>query len=286
LLVAWQRLFNLPAVSTAVENAGMLKIITDHGVWPHSESVIFDTTGENAESDIAGGMDRLLAMPGERAAVDNAAYLFDDIRRYLEQKATEADLQLDALGLSDIPTRFAVLTLQRRDKVLRLDAEKQYREQWQVAKQAIQAAKNTGSYVVIKPHPDGDILPRPHAGPNFRILPVISDKETNSLTLTWLLKKATHMITVNSTTWQLAAIMDTPVAALGRGWYSGNNVIHEATNMMDAIRPPYMDRSRATDLVCLMLSRQLPAEKISDPALFGAMADRLHGGKITHWEST
>jgi len=266
-LWTWQRPFGGPikAVLQVAREHGVTPVYGDFGLWPHYATAIFDPAGENAASSLVGALDALEADPVERAAADGAASQLADMRAAIWGRAGEAETRLDELGLADLPPTFALLTLQRNDKVLDLDADAAYRAHAKVAQMVAQAFARAGAFVVIKPHPQGRELDMPARSDHHLVTAHFKAGKENDLQLAYLLTRCTHLVTVNSTTWSLAGAVGKPTTALGRGWYSGNGVVHEAADPDGCVQPPEFDAPRMERFLLHMLSRQLHKDLLSDP---------------------
>jgi len=276
LCATWQRLY--PGwgeqVRQALDAAGFRMLILDFGVWPHYASALADPQGDNATSSLVGALDRLEADAFLRRAADRHEGQVDEMARTLRERAALADRRRAQLGLEGLPEGFVFLCLQRTgDSVLRYDAPARYRTPRLVLTEALEQAQRSGRYLVVKSHPlDNElaIADDELQGANHRILAHqalgAAGAGANEQALAWLLAHCERMVTVNSTVQFQALALGTPVYMLGRGWASGNAVVHECGSMAAAFgEAPAVDRRRGRRFLAHLLSRQLPLAAWSDP---------------------
>jgi 2-polyprenyl-3-methyl-5-hydroxy-6-metoxy-1,4-benzoquinol methylase len=272
-LITWQRFFGATgeAVARTAGEVGVKTIYCDFGVWPHYKSVIFDPKGENAQSELAN-MKRDEHLEATEAALPELRSMRTDIAA----AAGKAARRKEELGLTGLPPQFALLTLQRNDIVLMLDGELRYENHLQVARRTVEAFQaRSDAFVAVKTHPQGKALPLPEDDNSHAQIARVEGSD-NKEQLAWLIENCTHLITVNSTTWTWAAVCQKPVAALGKGWYTGNGVIHESPSIEDAAQVPVAYPKRAQHFLACMLSRQILADRLNEPEELMAMFRRLH----------
>jgi len=286
-VVTWQRFWGPKGleVERAARENGSLLVVTDHGVWPHYQSAMFDPCGENAASTLAFRFRSMADTQVGAAAIERGRELLAEMTATLEARAREGEADLAAIGMEGhplaarAPGSFALVALQRRDKVLDLDAAAEYRNHSTLARDLIAAAARAGQFLAIKKHPQGKPLEVRHKGPNHIVL----DEKTrngdrNNRLFAWLVSRCSHLITVNSTTWTLAVALGKPVACLGRGWYSGNGVVAECASPAEAVKIPTMDLALARDFLALMLARQVHKDDLEDPVKVRAVLGRIYPG--------
>lgn len=277
-LITWQRLFGATgeAVAKTAREHGLKTVYCDFGVWPHYKSVIFDPKGENAQSELAGGCDTLMEQDTHQEAAAAVLPDFRQMRADIAAHAGKAARRKEELGLAGLPPEFALLTLQRNDIVLMLDGELRYENHAQLARRAVEAAEERSRpFVAIKTHPQGSALPLPDNGAQHAQIKRV-DGSDNAEQLAWLVEHCSHLITVNSTTWTWAAACQKPVAALGKGWFTGNMVLHESPSVHDALKVPVAYPKRAQQFLQLMLSRQMLSDRLDEPEELMALLNRLH----------
>lgn len=171
------------------------------------------------------------------------------------------------------------MILQREgDAVLTHDAASRWRDPAEVAAAAVAAAEGTGRFVVIKPHPQSErSYPFAEIGTNHRLLGYDKPGADNDLALTWWMSRARNVITVNSTCHFQSLALGVPTSCLGRGWFSGNEVVLETDSMEEALRN--RTRRDANPYLRHLLARQLRLGEFADPLKFGEMMEWVLEGE-------
>lgn len=289
-VISWQRLYGeARPIWQAVKDIGARLIIMDFGMWPHYNTACYDSEGENRASSLVGNFDTLEADKAQREATDRMMPLVTRIAEAMKASDREAARVASKVMPDGLPKErdFIFLALQRcargrPDKVLELDAVPTRRDPARVAKDMIAECERQNRFVVIKQHPQGfDISPMlPKNGPHHFLMPRFDDKSANQWIFGWCIWNMAHLVTVNSTTWSLALACGKPVATLGRGWYSSNNIVQECKLIRDAIPLPESSGERGKRFLALMLTRQLQHIDCRIPHRVRPILQLIHPGRF------
>ena len=284
-LFTWQRLYGQARPIWRMANSYKVRqVVMDFGIWPHYHMAYFDPKGENAESSLVGEFDNIAKDPAQAEVMDKQAKLIKQIGDTLRTDALEAapiasHYKLKLPGEKD----FIFCPLQRcakgkPDKVLELDAVPTRRDPARFAADVIREAEKQGRFVVLKQHMQGENISEdiPEHGPNHWLMPLIGGKPFNQPMFAWGLVNCSHVVAVNSTSWQLAMALDKPAAMCGRGWYTKNNVVRECKLIRDAIPTPEHDIERGKRFLALMLSRQLVFANCEKPHRLRPVLKLIH----------
>lgn len=279
LLINQQRLYpELAPILAAAGRCGTQQLVLDLGVWPHYETFLLDSRGDNASSAVLGGIRRLEEVMGGSPRLLHASAELAAMRRVLRERAETASRVRRRLGL-DVSNDFSLLILQREgDAVLFHDAGEQWQDPAEVAAAAVAAAEATGRFVVIKPHPQSErSYPFAEIGTNHRLLRSGMPGADNDLALAWWMSRARNVITVNSTCHFQSLALGVPTSCLGRGWFTGNEVVLEADSMEEALRN--RTRRDANTYLRHLLARQLRLDEFADPMEFSALMEWVLEGE-------
>lgn len=298
-LFTWARLSGNDGETVQAAATGARTICMDFGVYPHYGSVLFDPMGENAASSIVGRFDALLKDPAELLRMDKALSRADEYRARAERMGIETDdAMLAKLHLDGIPEGFYFVALQRTnphpDKVLELDAPAEVRNPTALCKTLIALAQEHGKYLVIKQHPQSHALAGiPARSEHHRVLPHQAFGADNDRAFAWLAQRCERFLTVNSTSLFLAMLMGKPVCMLGRGWATGNALVHECATAAEAFGPhPFAYTTepiarvgmplvvRRHQFVSLLISRTVPKEELSRSDRIREMVERFYPGAM------
>ncbi len=272
LFVTWQRLYpgvGQKVVEPALTKAGVRRLFLDFGFWPHYGSAVMDPQGENAASSIVGHFDDLDAEPRHRMAINRELPRVKQIGAEISKRVARANPPL-------VRADFDLLIMQRGgDRVLHYDSE--FGDSKALVQGMIAAARKRGRFLVIKAHPLDKALPRKGiAGDGYVLLPREARGGANDDGLAWLIHHAERVIAVNSTVLYMAMFAGKRVTALGRGWFTGNRVLHEAEDLDQVWDDPGFDRGRQERFLALLLSRQLTLEQFKRPELVADRLFRIH----------
>lgn len=262
-----QRLYaNLSKVSEALKRNKCRQLIVDLGVWPHYGSYIMDRHGDNATSSLVSQLTNLDGDSQIRIKADRFARPVLNMRRTLQGRAAaEANDGLaERLG---IPGHFTLLILQREgDQVLNVDAPRQWRNQKTLAQLAVMEATRQDRFVVIKAHPQSRInLDVADRGPHHSLMFGVRFGANNDAHLAWLMTNATNAIMVNSTCHFQTLALGLPTACLGRGWFTGNQVVTETDQISEAFANKSIDTERSERYLRHLMSRQLTVSEYGEP---------------------
>lgn len=273
LVVYWQRFYAGwgTELNTLLDEYAIPRLVMDFGVWPHYDTAIFDTMGENAASSVVGRLDALDATTRHRAAADAQMPLLEDMRATILRRAKEAEPKLADLGLGWLPEKFIFLCMQNSvDQVVLNDAPQSRRNSTGFVSDVCREARRQGKFVVIKTHPNDKTLDVPTVAAKFtdvaRFLPQSKWGADNERIMDWLLVNCGYMATINSTVHMRALAVGTPVVAMGSGWFTGNNVVSQFSTIRGLINgPEELNEKRVERYLLHMLSRQLRNEDCKNP---------------------
>ena len=294
LLITWQRFYKgtfADAVKKTCDSLGVRTLVLDFGLWPHYGSAFLDQWGENAESGFRRDFLALENNLAGRAAAEESETAVEEIRKTLMDRAHEAEGRLDELGLAGLPPGFKFLALQRTgDQVLRFDAPKARKDMNRVLWDVIREAAKSNAFVVAKTHPLDKEIKLADAeldGDNYRVIGKERwerlDKRppagnSNDLTFAWLLVNCSHFIVVNSTTLYQAMALGKPVSCLGKGWFTGCDVVAECPTIRDAMAVPSPNQKRVRRFLSYLHSRQLTIGEFKEPKKVQTILERYYPG--------
>lgn len=276
-ILTWQRIYpNQPRLIDAVRNAGVRRVTMDFGFWPHYESVVFDGRGENFESEFRESW----ANGGPRHSVADA-----EIDRVIREALDDAHTggAAEPRPLRNLPRPFVFLPLQRPgDSVVRFDSD--VHDFGELVRRVLFLARGR-YFVVVKVHPlDRDLdLGVPDEIPG--VLKVIRagfsrhNERMNAL----LLSRAALVVGINSNMLFRAMLYDTPVIALGRGWFTGSGAVCEVDGLesLRDLSAPHVGRRIRRRYIGACLGRQIVFDGLDRPEHLHRVLSQLGVGPRT-----
>ena len=268
LYIGWQRLH--PGwgkeVKAVLDELKIPQLYMDFGVWPHYESTIFDTRGDNADSTVPGNLDAFELTPEMSWLADKEADNLASMRRGIELGAQRVDGDRASYGVDDLPDDFILTVLQKTgDSVTKHDAAPPWTKPQDVMKRAIVEATAAKQFTVIKTHPFDTKLKVVNERSDYHRVFHAPHVDNEGL-LAWMIVHCKHVILVNSTVTFTAMAAGKPVVTLGHGWYSGNGVTAENLTMKQAmVATITVDAGRIERFLLHMLSRCRYTDTLKDP---------------------
>jgi hypothetical protein len=307
LVVAFQRLYvdqepeRLMAEAVAQVEARTLFADFAPVTMPgeHYGGVIVDALADKAAAEIAGGnLDAWL----EDATWGPLAHELSGRVGLIAARISE--LAVTAEPIDAVPEALSFFPLQRTND-MNLQKDSRWPDPAALAFEFCRAVKANGLTVfpVFKPHPhDGrfgagvsgrkdswtlrvpgrpDPISLKRRGSYYRMLERRgkSDPQNEPLNC-WLMARCERMFTVCSTVLYQALALGKPVTTLGRGWFTGNGVTHEAAGrpLADALaEPDAVDPERVRLFLGLLLARQRTEKELSDPAVVERLLADFYG---------
>jgi hypothetical protein len=263
--LCFRRLFNPidQVVVDKIRRLGVRTLFFDFGVQPGT--LLFDPWGDGPASEIAlKGMDALLRNPAQaRWAAERVCELV----RWRESLLHEMGR---AAPLKGVPPNFTLLLLPCKTE-LRVwhDARRrEWCEPLAIARGLTAQFEGRGAgHLLVKPHPRDCTWwwEGPAEGARWRVLPRTRFGQEGGGSLAWLLREADRVVAFGSRAVLAPLALNKRVAALSRGWWSGNEVLLELDRFDQVFAPwPDFDLARRGLFLSLIFSRQWPTSKMSE----------------------
>ena len=274
-LLTWQRIYpNQRRLIRAVRETDIRTVTMDFGFWPHYRSVVFDGRGENFESEFRDAW----ANGGPKPLVGD-----DQLDRVILEALAAAHVgdSVEPRPLRHMPRPFVFVPLQRPgDSVVRFDSE--VHDFGELVRRVLFLAR--GKYhVVVKVHPlDRDLdLGVPDAIPDALTVLRTEFSERNERMNAVLFARAALVVGVNSNMLFRALLYDTPVIALGRGWFSGSGAVAEISGLdgLRSLSVRHIGRRIRRRYLRACLRRQLLIDELSDPVRVNDILNLLRVGE-------
>ncbi|MEE9187652.1 MAG: methyltransferase domain-containing protein, partial [Bacteroidota bacterium] len=261
-LLTWQRFYPMQHdVLQALQESTLQTVYMDYGFAPHYESVVFDSKGENATSQLRRSWPNnpvQAAGEGNEATVD--AFL-------KEQEAKKHMLPREFPELRDLFYPFVFVPLQRpTDSVVKYDSTAH--DFGRLVRRVLLLAAHR-LFVVIKTHPlDADLdlgIPDRVAGRHVVLRRSFGDQ--NEELCDFLLSEAALVTGINSNMLFRALLFGKPVIACGEGWFSGSGALQEVNGIdgLTSLECGPIDRFARRRYIRACLDRQLVFTQLSDP---------------------
>ena len=262
LYIGWQRLRpgSGERLRKILEEQRAKTLICDFGPFPHYGSVIIDPKGDNGGSQVVGALDWFQQNPRYVDRAAGSATVVEQFRGQVDTWAKQAEPP-------DVPKGFIFLCLQRAgDATLTLDCPTAFASPVVLARNILEEAARTNKFVVIKPHPKDSKSDFSGIPAHLLKHGVFVEKKANEPLLAWLIAHCSHMVTVNSSVIFTALVAGVRVAALGQGWFTDNEVVHEVATIEDALkRPPAPDDARRRQFLKYIFARTLSQAECGQP---------------------
>lgn len=235
----------------------------DLGYFDHYNTLMIDRYRPDGHSAILDELDGMPVVTQWNGAPDRLKQYRDSIRQAWDAAANIIPVK-SANGVSVDGPGYVLLFLQYATTLARPPFAAKDMADW--ASMMIGALQGAGFKVVVKTSPVSTTKPD-HA--IFKGVPVFTDPNDNVS----LLRHAAWSLILCSSVSNLMTLLDLPVTATGRSWFTGLNVFTEPADMASLTATPTVNAARRGQWVNWWLRRQFYEDQL--PTALAAAVERF-----------
>lgn len=276
-MLTWQRFYPMQHdLLEVVRTSSLPTVFMDYGFYPHYETVVFDTQGENAVSTWPALWRSGFAPPD--AIYEQRAMSL------IRERATAARCLLMPEELFGIRFPFVFVALQRpQDSVVRYDSN--VHDFGEFLRRVLLLVQDC-LFVLCKTHPlDRNIeLGVPDQLVDHHLVLRLGNSQRNETICDYLLSRSALVLSVNSNMLFRGLLFGTPCVATGRGWFTGSGAVHEIDGLSNLQSLRFGPLSFETQLryIATCLSRQLHFDELRSPSRVNEVFTSL-GLSLSKW---